>query len=130
MRKKHLRSGNLTLPRVCGLVRQGILPGVRIGAREIRFDRTRLLQWIERGGTRDTNGSEDQLQEAKDGLGTYHAKRLGGLTPGKGGSLRCGCRQGSPPGFDELRERKRSRFVLDRIPLLRLGRSTGLLCAA
>jgi len=34
----------------------------------IRFDRTRLMQWIERGGAWDTNGSEDHLQEAKDGL--------------------------------------------------------------
>jgi excisionase family DNA binding protein len=43
----------LSLPRlrVYELARQGILPCVRIGERQIRFDRTALQAWIERGGS-------------------------------------------------------------------------------
>jgi excisionase family DNA binding protein len=37
--------------RVYELVRRGILPAVRIGERQIRFDEDALREWIERGGS-------------------------------------------------------------------------------
>jgi excisionase family DNA binding protein len=45
--------------RVYELTRQGILPSLRIGARQIRFEETRLLQWIENGGGLNAIGLED-----------------------------------------------------------------------
>jgi putative molybdopterin biosynthesis protein len=40
----------VTLPRVYELAREGLIPSVRMG-RQIRFDETKLLNWIEQGGS-------------------------------------------------------------------------------
>lgn len=37
--------------RVYELVRRGLIPSVRLGERQIRFDESRLLLWIEQGGS-------------------------------------------------------------------------------
>jgi len=41
---------NVPKARVYELVRRNILPAVRIGARQIRFDEHTLLNWIKTGG--------------------------------------------------------------------------------
>lgn len=53
----------LSLPRlrVYELARQGKLPCVRIGERQIRFARAALQIWIERGGS---VSQEDKIQDA------------------------------------------------------------------
>ena len=45
--------------RVYELTRQGILPSVRIGARQIRFEEEHLLRWIENGGRIETISLQD-----------------------------------------------------------------------
>src|SRR5688500_5853650 len=45
--------------RVYELTRQGILPSVRIGTWQIRFEEMRLLQWIENGGGLSATNVED-----------------------------------------------------------------------
>jgi excisionase family DNA binding protein len=50
--------------RVYELTRQGILPSIRLGAREIRFEEERLLRWIENGGRLDTINPEDQKSDS------------------------------------------------------------------
>jgi len=44
--------------RVYELTPQGILPSVRIGPRQIRFEEESLLGWIENGGVLDTINPE------------------------------------------------------------------------
>ena len=46
--------------RVYELARQGVLPSIRIGARQIRFEEERLLRWIKNGGRLDAISLEDQ----------------------------------------------------------------------
>lgn len=52
LRKADYVSELLNIPkaRVYELVRENILPAVKIGARQIRFDEDTLREWIERGG--------------------------------------------------------------------------------
>ncbi len=38
------------LPQVYALAREGVIPSVRVG-RKVRFNRDRLLRWIDDGGT-------------------------------------------------------------------------------
>jgi excisionase family DNA binding protein len=45
--------------RVYELTRQGILPSIRIGARQIRFEEERLIRWIENGGRLETTSLQD-----------------------------------------------------------------------
>lgn len=40
----------VTLPRVYELARTGLIPSVRMG-RQVRFHETKLMEWIERGGS-------------------------------------------------------------------------------
>lgn len=40
----------MPLARVYELVRLGVLPAVRIGERQIRFDEAALREWVARGG--------------------------------------------------------------------------------
>src|SRR5687767_5380739 len=49
--------------RVYELTRQGILPSIRIGARQIRFEEERLLRWIENGGGLNTINLEGQKSD-------------------------------------------------------------------
>jgi excisionase family DNA binding protein len=49
---------SVSLARLYELARLGIIPVVRLGPRQIRFDEGALAQWIERGGlTAERNGS-------------------------------------------------------------------------
>lgn len=50
--------------RVYELVRQNILPAVRIGARQIRFDEETLNNWIKSGGASDAeNAAGERLRD-------------------------------------------------------------------
>jgi excisionase family DNA binding protein len=49
----------VTLPRVYELAREGLLPSVRMG-RQIRFHESKIMEWIEQGG------SALQKEEASD----------------------------------------------------------------
>jgi len=40
----------VTLPRVYELAREGLIPSVRMG-RQIRFHESKIVEWIERGGS-------------------------------------------------------------------------------
>ena len=40
----------LNVQRVYELTRRGILPSLRIGPKQIRYEETRLMKWIEYGG--------------------------------------------------------------------------------
>lgn len=51
---------NVPKSRVYELVRQDVLPVVRIGVRQIRFDQKALEEWIRNGGTiSDTERTND-----------------------------------------------------------------------
>jgi len=43
-----------------GCRNSAVLPSIRIGARQIRFEEEHLLRWIENGGGLDTINPEDQ----------------------------------------------------------------------
>jgi excisionase family DNA binding protein len=49
--KEAARALNVPLSRVYELVRLGILPCVRIGERQIRFDELALREWAAKGGS-------------------------------------------------------------------------------
>lgn len=51
----------IRLPRLYELVRLNVVPYVRLGPRQLRFDPERLAEWSSNGGASDTNlngGSE------------------------------------------------------------------------
>ena len=59
--------------RVYELTRQGILPNVRIGERQIRFEEERLLRWIENSGRLEYDQPEDQKSDSdKDASICHH----------------------------------------------------------
>jgi excisionase family DNA binding protein len=60
LRKADYVSELLDIPkaRVYELVRENVLPAVRIGARQIRFDEDILREWIERGGSMPTDAEQ------------------------------------------------------------------------
>jgi excisionase family DNA binding protein len=91
----------VNVQRVYELTRQGILPSIRIGPRQIRYEETRLMQWIEHGGRLNAEGLEAKLA-AEEGRGASDADSSRGRS--KSGSRRDESRQGSPLRFDELRE--------------------------
>ncbi|HEV8366880.1 MAG TPA: helix-turn-helix domain-containing protein [Pyrinomonadaceae bacterium] len=98
----------MNVQRVYELTRRGILPSVRIGPKQIRFEETRLMQWIEHGGRLNAEGLEAKLA-AKQGLGASGADSSGG----RSGNQRDESSQGSALRFDELREFGPIRFVLE-----------------
>lgn len=51
----------VSLPRVYKLTRRGILPSVRIGPKQIRYEETRLMKWIEYGGKLNAESLEAKL---------------------------------------------------------------------
>ena len=55
---------NLPLPRVYELTRQKLIPVVRMGARQIRYDQDALQQWIRQGGA--INVEEHNNDEVSD----------------------------------------------------------------
>ena len=100
----------VNVQRVYELTRQGILPSIRIGPRQIRYEETRLMQWIEHGGRLNAEGLEAKLA-AEEGLGARGADSSRGRS--KSGNRRDESSQGSPLRFDELREFEPIRFVLE-----------------
>lgn len=66
LRKADYVSELLDIPkaRVYELVREKVLPAVRIGARQIRFDEDILREWIERGGNVPTDAERTAEREA------------------------------------------------------------------
>ncbi len=53
----------LPLARVYELARSGVLPVVRIGERQIRFDEAALNVWVSRGGKDPVEGKTDEKQK-------------------------------------------------------------------
>jgi len=98
----------VNVQRVYELTRQGILPSIRIGPRQIRFDETRLMQWMEHGGKLNAEGLEAKLA-AEEGLRASGADSSRGRS--KSGSRRDESSQGSALRFDGLREFAPIRFV-------------------
>ena len=98
--------------RVYELTRQGMLPSVRIGARQIRFEETRLQQWIENGGGLDAGGAEDCFRDRAD-LTTSKSRISNGQRRGNADDLHQEERKGSPLCLDELRQFEPIRFVLE-----------------
>jgi excisionase family DNA binding protein len=102
----------ISTQRVYELTRQGVLPSVRIGARQIRFEETRVLQWIENGGGLDAGSSEDYFRDRAD-VTTSKARLSNGRRGGNAADLYTEERKGSPLHLDELRQFEPIRFVLE-----------------
>lgn len=100
----------VNVQRVYELTRQGILPSVRIGPKQIRFDETRLMQWIEYGGKLNAESLEAKLAAEEPGSPSGASSSRG---RSKSGSRRDERSQGSALRFDELREFEPIRFVLE-----------------
>jgi len=100
----------VNVQRVYELTRQGILPSIRIGPRQIRFEETRLMQWMEHGGRLNAEGLEAKLA-AEEGLRASSADSS--RARNSSGNRRDESSQGSPLLFDELREFGPIRFVLE-----------------
>jgi len=47
---------SVSLARLYELARLGLIPVVRLGPRQIRFDEDALAQWVRRGGAVEGNG--------------------------------------------------------------------------
>lgn len=71
--------------RIYELAKQGILPSVRIGARQIRSEETGLIQWIEHGGRFDKASLEERVHSKANLLGTGVANPIGGRSQSDGG---------------------------------------------
>jgi excisionase family DNA binding protein len=91
----------VNIQRVYELTRQGILPNIRIGPRQIRYEETRLTQWIEHSGRLNAEGLEAKLA-AEEGLSESGADSSRGRN--RSGTRRDEGSQGSTLRFDELRE--------------------------
>jgi excisionase family DNA binding protein len=100
----------VNVQRVYELTRQGILPSIRIGPRQNRYEETRLMQWIELGGSLNAEGLEAKLA-AEKGLGASGADSPRGRS--KSSTRRDESSQGSPLSFDKPREFDPIRFVLE-----------------
>ena len=98
--------------RVYELTRQGVLPSVRIGSRQIRFEETRLLQWIENGGGLDKGSSEDSFRDSAD-VTTGKSRLINGRRGRNAGDLNEEEGKGSPLHLDELRQFEPIRFILE-----------------
>jgi excisionase family DNA binding protein len=65
LRKADYVSELLNIPkaRVYELVRENVLPVVRIGERQIRFDEEALRQWIANGGRASLSKAQEQTHD-------------------------------------------------------------------
>jgi excisionase family DNA binding protein len=102
----------ISTQRVYELTRQGILPSVRIGARQIRFEEARLLQWIENGGGLSAPNEEDHKPAGENVTASIRSRFASARNDEDGGNLRQGERR-SALCFDDLREFEPIRFVLE-----------------
>ncbi|HLA09561.1 MAG TPA: helix-turn-helix domain-containing protein [Pyrinomonadaceae bacterium] len=103
----------ISTQRVYELTRQGILPSVRIGARQIRFEEARLLDWIENGGGLSAPSVEDYKRDCNDVPASIKPRFSGARSGGEGGNPRQGERKVSSLRLDDLREFEPIRFVLE-----------------
>lgn len=55
---------NVRLPRVYELARLGVVPSVRLGEKQIRFNESALKEFVERGGVQSGGQSEADGQKA------------------------------------------------------------------
>jgi excisionase family DNA binding protein len=99
--------------RVYELSRQGILPSVRIGARQIRFEEARLLQWIENGGGLNAISLEDHKSD-HDNVNASSKQRVAGKSQLKNADTRHQKdNRGSALLLDELRGFEPIHFTLE-----------------
>lgn len=56
MAKEASRILNVSLPRLYELARLRVIPCVRLGPRQIRFDEEALAQWVKHGGAGQITG--------------------------------------------------------------------------
>jgi excisionase family DNA binding protein len=99
--------------RVYELTRQGILPSVRIGARQIRFEEERLLRWIENGGGLNTINPEDRKSDS-DNVDASSKQRVAGKSQLKHADTRHQKDTGgSALLLDELRRLEPIHFTLE-----------------
>lgn len=103
----------ISAQRVYELTRQGILPNVRIGARQIRFDEARLLQWIESGGGLKGTSVEDWKPASDDVTARIKSRFSGARSSGEGGNRRQEEHKRPSLLLDDLREFEPIRFVLE-----------------
>ena len=102
---------HVSLARVYELTRQGILPSVRVGARQIRFQESRLLQWIQHGGRLEETCSG--AESAEDSAGPIGEKSSASESTVSTRSVRDKSDQVIRLSFDGLREFEPFRFVLE-----------------
>jgi excisionase family DNA binding protein len=100
----------VSLARVYELTRQGILPSIRIGTRQIRFEHSRLLQWIQYGGRLDDISLD--AESAEDGSGTIGEKSSASQSK-INSSLHEESDEGFTLRFGKLRKFEPVRFVLE-----------------
>ncbi len=100
----------VNIQRVYELTRRGILPSVRIGPKQIRYEETLLKKWIEYGGRLDAESLEAKLAAEEPDSRSAHSSSGG---RGRSGSRRDESSQGSTLRFDELREFEPIRFVVE-----------------
>jgi excisionase family DNA binding protein len=111
--KEVARILQISTPRVYELTRQGILPSVRIGARQIRFEEERLLQWIENGGGLSATNEHDHNLESDAVTANIKQRFPGARSSGEGGSLRKRKHNELPFCLDDLRKFEPIHFVLE-----------------
>ena len=61
---------SVSLARLYELARLGIIPVVRLGPRQIRFDEDALTEWVRQGGLAEGNGSV-QVSELTRGRNSF-----------------------------------------------------------
>jgi excisionase family DNA binding protein len=101
----------ISIQRVYELTRLGVLPSVRIGARQIRFEQVRLLQWIENGGGLNATSVKYCNSDSHDVTVRIKPRFSDARSHGDGGNLH-GERKGSAFCLD-LREFEPISFVLE-----------------
>ena len=58
---------NVSLARLYELARLGIIPVVRLGPRQIRFDEEALIEWVRQGGLPSEGNGSVQMNELTRG---------------------------------------------------------------
>jgi excisionase family DNA binding protein len=67
MAKEASRILNVSLPRLYELARLRVIPSVRLGPRQIRFDEEALAQWVKHGGANQITGASEPTK-ARDAV--------------------------------------------------------------
>lgn len=104
---------HISTARVYELTRQKILPSVRIGARQIRFEEDRLFQWIENGGGLGVTNEHDHNLESDVVTANITPRFPAARSSGDGGNRRKRERNELPFCLDDLRKFEPIHFVLE-----------------